>query len=64
VALALIDMAKPYVDIVSIEQKQASLEVTFRVNGCSLINSVTVTQKSAVLLQTLNSTGNCNWSKN
>lgn len=36
--IALIDMAKPYVVIESVEQKGNELEVAFKINGCSEIN--------------------------
>lgn len=62
VQLALIDMAKPYVQITQVTQlKSGQMEVKFQINGCTKIDSVTasVNQTSALISQT---TGFCNWS--
>ena len=65
--LALVDSAKPYVEIVGVkETSDNKVEVTFQVNGCSEINALKVVQnnqpQSFTSSPPMQPLGYCNWS--
>lgn len=69
VAMALIDMTKPYIDMISynITPQEDKQNITFQVNGCKTLNEVRVVYKNGTLAEQLlptlanNKTGFCNY---